>query len=154
MAAVRSEVRRLAAGVGDVRRTLWRTFGLLAGLGGLALALAGRVDGLCFWLFLVAFGAGFFAVMLAGLAGLLLGGCRAQLRRQLETLPTEQRREALLPLARYSEGDTLRIVEPLLRELSAARTRRTEVAPAAAAAGRGDEPSAAPPPAPDAPPGR
>jgi hypothetical protein len=59
---------------------------------------------------------------------------RDQLRRRLALVPRDQQAALLLPLAEEDSG-TREIVEPLLRELTA-----TEVAPAAAPEGRGDEP--------------
>src|SRR5207248_1491650 len=85
LAVLREEVRHLAAGVGDVRRTLWRTFGVLAAIGAVAAtAFTPYGMGLCAAIVLAAISAGFFSLFLAGLAELLIGGCRAQLRRRLE----------------------------------------------------------------------
>lgn len=56
------------------------------------------------------------------------------LRRQLAQLPLEQRLEVLLPL-QEARGDTGRLVAPLLREFGTA----TELTPASAPVGRGDE---------------
>src|SRR5581483_12031608 len=108
IAAVRQEVQRLAAGVDDVRRTLWRTFGVLAGVGAFGMILLINVWALFAWPILAGISAVFFALLLALLAELLLGGCRAQLRRRLEELPPEQRREALMPFTRHAKGDTQR----------------------------------------------
>jgi hypothetical protein len=68
----------------------------------------------------------------------LLRERRSQLRRQLIGLSPEQKLAVLVPL-HEARGDTRRIVAPLLRELRAG----TELTPAPAPGGRGDEPAAA-----------
>jgi hypothetical protein len=67
-------------------------------------------------------------------------GRRLDLRRRLATLRREQQADVLLPLRNDRLGDTRELVRPLIREL---RAVPTEIAPAAAAGGRGDEPSPA-----------
>lgn len=143
IAALREEVQHLASGVGDVRRTLWRTFGVLAALGLAGATLAGQAMGLCSGIVLGSISAALFGLLLAGLVELLISGCRAQLRRRIAELPPEQRRAVVMPLARETSGDAWRIVYPLSRELrNALPLKRTEVAPAPVPEGRGDEPSA------------
>jgi hypothetical protein len=59
-----------------------------------------------------------------------------QLRRRLTALTPSERAAVLLPL-RQEVGDTRKIVRPLLRQLSIP----TELTPADAPTGRGDEPT-------------
>jgi hypothetical protein len=61
----------------------------------------------------------------------------SELRRTLSRLPTDQLAAVLLPLRDHALGDTRRVVQSLM---SAPRVP-TEVTPASAPAGRGDEPT-------------
>src|SRR5205085_11637799 len=107
-----------------------------------AVAFGGPL-GLCGGIVLGSISAALFGLLLAGLVELLISGCRAQLRRRITELPPEQRRAVVMPLARETSGDAWRIVYPLSRELrNALPPKRTEVTPAAALEGRGDEPAA------------
>jgi hypothetical protein len=85
------------------------------------------------------------AAVMAGLLGLLLvwayrRSWRARLRNDLAGLPVEQRAAVLQPLQRAHCPETRRIVAPLVAEL---RSAASEVSPASAPAGRGDEASSA-----------
>lgn len=61
---------------------------------------------------------------------------RDRLRLRLAALPEEQRSQLLDSLSRETEGDTRRIVAPLLEE---PRPQPTEIAPSAAPEGTGQE---------------
>jgi hypothetical protein len=64
---------------------------------------------------------------------------RRRLRRVLETIPPERLAEALFPLQHDPDWDTRKLVAPLLRQFRIP----TELIPAAAPSGRGDEASPA-----------
>ena len=100
IADLREEVQHLASGVGDVRRTLWRTFAVLGAIGAVVAVAFGGPAGLCFGIVLGSISAALFGLLLGGLVELLIGGCRAQLRRRIAELPPEQRLDVMMPLAR------------------------------------------------------
>jgi hypothetical protein len=64
-----------------------------------------------------------------------------RLRNALEQLPAERRSPVLLPLQSERNGDTRKLVTPLLRDLESLPP--TELTPASPPGGRGDEPSPA-----------
>jgi hypothetical protein len=150
VAALQDQIRR----AGSVTRRL------RVRLGGAVLALM-LLPSLFALVFVVAPGPGpvyWVAIVLLGLLCSLPGGflyaalislpvaggyrClrRAQLRRLLKQLPPGEAAAVLTPLQAEADGDTRKLVAPLLRQL---RREGTEIVPAAMPDGRGDEASAA-----------
>jgi hypothetical protein len=90
---------------------------------------------------LIMFGASLLVISAGAFAGGSLaaayrGHRRRQLRRRLERLPLDERRQALLSLQRDPVPNTERIVHDLIRQL---RLEATEVTAAAPRAGEGTE---------------
>lgn len=149
LAVLRNEIRYSGTLIGRLRR-----IGAVAGVTAgpcclLAIVFLASRSPLASWWQLAMFGLALTLLVLLGLvvglgvgvpaSGALLLERRAKLRQRLEELPREQQLAVLGPL-RDAEGDTRRLIAPLLRELRPP----AELVPAATPTGRGDEPAASP----------
>jgi hypothetical protein len=139
LVALREQIRRAG------RRVHWTRTGLVAALTApvvlLALAIVEGTVKLPFALESMQIACLFFlgalAVVFPSVAAYRYARIR-RLRGAVAALSPAQRADLLAPLQRDTDDDTRRIASRLIRELGIS----TEVSPAAAAEGRGDEPAA------------